>query len=143
MPYQVFEHTADIGLQIEAPDLAGLFADAARGLFAVVRGENPVGAHQTETIEVQADRLDRLLVAFLEEFIFLQDAEGLVFHDVRHVSVASRESAWHASAQASGEPFSHERHPGCLHVKAVTRHELAVGPPHEGRPAHARIILDI
>ena len=32
--YEVFEHTADIGLRITAPDLAGLFAEAARGTTA-------------------------------------------------------------------------------------------------------------
>ena len=34
--YEIFEHTADLGLRIRADDLQGLFEEAARGLFSVV-----------------------------------------------------------------------------------------------------------
>lgn len=143
VPFRVFEHTADIGIEVEAPDLAGLLAESARALFEVVRGENPVAAKETRTVEVEADRLDRLVVAFLEEFVFLQDAEGLVFRDVHDVAVDTRPDGWSARATVTGESFSHTLHPGCLHVKAITRHDLQVTPASDGTPARARLILDI
>ena len=34
--YEVFEHTADVGLRARAGDLNGLFAEAGRGLFSLL-----------------------------------------------------------------------------------------------------------
>ncbi len=34
--YEIFEHTADLGIRVCAGSLDELFADAARGLFAVM-----------------------------------------------------------------------------------------------------------
>ena len=34
--YELFGHTADLGLRVRAPDLDTLFAEAGRGLFAMV-----------------------------------------------------------------------------------------------------------
>ena len=34
--YEVFEHTADVGLRVRAADLGELFAEAARGLFSLI-----------------------------------------------------------------------------------------------------------
>lgn len=143
MPFEVFEHTADIGLDVEANDLDGLFADAARGLFSVVRGDNPVAPEKRFHVRATADTLERLLAGFLNEFVFLMDSEGVVFHDLENVHVLNQDEAWHASAQATGEAFSHEKHPGCLHVKAVTRHGARFDAPRAGQAGHARVILDV
>lgn len=143
MAFRVFEHTADIGLEVEAVDLEGLFREAALGLFSVIRGDNEVADLQTRDVVVEADRLDRVLVDWLEEFIFLQDADGLVFRTVDDVKVEPEADRIRVSAVAHAEPFSHERHPGCLHVKAITWHGLEVTGPRGGEPARARIILDI
>ena len=34
--YELFEHTADLGLRVRAPDLDTLFAEAAAGLFSMI-----------------------------------------------------------------------------------------------------------
>ncbi len=34
--YEIFEHTADLGLRVRAPDLETLFVEAARALFSVI-----------------------------------------------------------------------------------------------------------
>lgn len=143
MAFRVFEHTADIGLEIEAPDLPGLFVESAHALFSVIRGDTQVRDAETRTVRVTADRLDRALVDWLEEFIFLQDADGLVFSTVDDVHVDVSGERVEVRGVVHGEPFSHERHPGCLHVKAITRHDLTVTAPASGTPARARVILDI
>ncbi len=143
VPFQVFEHTADIGLDVEADDLDGLFADAGRGLFSVVRGDNPVAPEKRFHVTATADTLERLLARFLNELVYLMDAEGVVFHEVEDVRVTEQEAAWEVRAEATGEPFSHEKHPGCLHVKAVTRHGARFTEPTHGQPGSARVILDV
>jgi SHS2 domain-containing protein len=37
--FTVFEHTADLGVRVEAASLPEALADAARGLFAVIAGD--------------------------------------------------------------------------------------------------------
>lgn len=143
MPFQVFEHTADIGLDVHAEDLDTLFADTARGLFSIVRGDNPVAPVKTFEVKVEAQELDRLLIRFLNEFVFLIDAEGVVFDDITNTRVTQDDGLWKASAQVHGEPFSHDKHPGCLHVKAATRHGTYVRAPHDDKNAQARVLLDI
>ena len=34
--YEVFEHTADLGLRVRADSLQSLFVEAARGMFAMI-----------------------------------------------------------------------------------------------------------
>lgn len=141
--YRVFEHTADIGLEVEGDTLSDLFAEAARGMFSIIRGDNVVTPKLRQKIALHSDRLDRLLVDWLEEFLYLQDAEELVFHDVEGVEVLHTGNGFQLKGIVSGEPFSHELHPGCLHVKAVTRHALVVDAPDGAKPGHLRVILDI
>lgn len=143
VPFQVFEHTADIGLDVHADTLDTLFADAARGLFTIVRGDNPVSAERTFDVQAQAQALDRLFVRFLNEFVYVTDAEGVVFNDVSGTLVTQQDDLWTASARVTGEAFSHEKHPGCLHVKAATRHGTFVRGPEGDRQAQARVLLDI
>ncbi len=143
MPFQVFEHTADIGLDVHAEDLDTLFQDAARGLFEIVRGDNPVAPAKSFQVEAEAKELDRLLVRFLNEFVYLIDAEGVVFQDVSDTRVTHKDDRWTASARVHGEGFTHEKHPGCLHVKAATRHGTYVRGPQGDEEAQARVLLDI
>ena len=52
--FETFDHTADLGLRIRAPDLNALFAEAGEALFAAVvedlsavRPDRPVGEKMT------------------------------------------------------------------------------------------------
>lgn len=143
MSYRTFEHTADVGVEAEADELSELFAETARGLFEVIRGGADVEDRTTEHVEVDHARLERALMDFLDEFLFLQDAEGLVFADVSDVSVEARDDGWHVEATVHGEPFDREKHKGCVHVKAITFHEFGLEPPEDDTPGKSRVILDI
>ena len=81
MGYQEIEHTGDYAIRIWAADFATLFADAARGLYQLsgsqIRMERPI----ERRLELQADDLESLLVAFLTELLYLQEHEGLGFRE--------------------------------------------------------------
>lgn len=102
-------------------------------LSAVIEQERrPIG--------VSAEALDLLLYAFLEEIVFLKDAEQLLLR-VRDVRIRREGDGWTASAEGWGERIDPSRHPLVVDVKAVTFHRFGVEETPEGWRATA--ILDI
>ena len=73
------EHTADWGLEVWAPDLPGLMEEAARGMFELMGVEVSEETRCHRQLEIGADDREQLLVSFLEELLFIADAEDLAF----------------------------------------------------------------
>src|ERR1051326_4101305 len=51
MSYEIIDHTADVRLRVRAPSLEALFADAMRGMFAVMRA-HPGGTRVERSVAV-------------------------------------------------------------------------------------------
>ena len=135
--YELFDHTADIGLRVVASDLDELFHDAARGFFSLVAEEIPDRQPvQSLQFDLAAPRLDHLLVDWLTELLYAFDSRGLLL-DGFDVSV--RDGRLRAGAMA--RPFDSERDRLLHEVKAVTYHGLRVEPTAGGWLAE--VILDI
>ncbi len=82
--YELFDHTADLGLRVEAPDLPSLFCEAAEGLFSVIVAQIPRQAPAREVrIRVEAQRTDYLFVDWLHELLYRFETERLLPHRSR------------------------------------------------------------
>lgn len=132
------EHTADVGIEVRAPDLAALFDRAALGLLHVLGGEaEPAGLRDSErTIEVSLDAggTDLLLSRWLREILFLREIEALAYRRAEFSRLTSDGlDARVVVRPAEGNP---ERE-----IKGVTYHGLAVEED-EGE-WRARIIFDL
>ena len=134
--YELFEHTADLGLRVRAPDLEGLFAEAARGLFAMIAEPPPIGAERTIELEVVGERPDYLLVDWLSELLFVFESQHLLLAEF---SVELGSAGLRGAARA--EPLDPSRHRLLHEVKAITYHGLRVEPTDQGWLAE--IIVDI
>lgn len=135
--FTYFEHTADVGLLVEAPDLNSLFADAARGLFALIVEETTQIRPETEvTFELEGTEHDYLLFDWLNELLFRFETEHLLLSDFE---VNVREDG--VTATARGETLNTERHQLAHEVKAITYHQLEVKQTPGGW--QARVIFDI
>ena len=54
--YELFDHTADLGLRIRADSLSELFSEAARALFsAIVVNLETVKTVEQKTFEIEGD----------------------------------------------------------------------------------------
>jgi len=73
------EHTADWGLEVWALDLPGLMEEAARGMFELMGVQVSEESRCHRQLEIGADDREQLLVSFLEELLFMADAEDLAF----------------------------------------------------------------
>ena len=60
MTVRLIEHTADMGIHVEAGDLNSLFEQAGEGLFMVIVGDQIEGdGDQTVTIQLQENQFFR------------------------------------------------------------------------------------
>ncbi len=135
--YELFEHTADLGLRIRAADLDTLFAEAAQCLFsAVVEDLATIKPLQNIDIELQGDDREFLLVDWLRELLYHLDADHLLFVKFKvHVRADG------LTATAWGEPHDRARHNLEHEVKAITYHGLRVEK--KGDEWLAEVIVDI
>jgi len=120
--YEIFEHTADLGIRAEADRLDELFAEAARGLFAVmVENLDAVQAVQQTTFQIEGRDLDALMHDWLAELLFTFHARRLALARFQvHVGPQG------LAATAWGEPLNPARHRIDVEVKAITWHGLTV-----------------
>ncbi len=135
--YELFDHTADLGLRVEAPDLPSLFREAAEGLFSVIVAQIPRRAPAREVrIRVEAQRTDYLFVDWLHELLYLFETERLLLDgfdvEIHGTRLAATARAW--IVDEARDSLLHE-------VKAVTYHRLRVEQTERGWLAE--VILDI
>jgi len=137
MGYELVDHTADLGIRVWANDIKGLFEEAARVLFDIITDLSKVEAHLQRQIAVRGSSLEELMVAWLNELLYLHEVEGLLFCDF---SVAEIDEGT-VTGVAGGEEFDEGRHSIKTGVKAVTYHQLEI-KEQEGR-WQAQVIFDI
>lgn len=135
--YEVFEHTADIGLHAYGGTLAELFIHAAQGMESLMVAPEQMRTQVSREIAVTGHDEVSLLIAWLNELIVLFDTEYLLFKEFA-IDVISEARV---QGRAFGEPYDVQRHDLSSGIKAVTWHEAAVEHTSEGYKA--RIIFDI
>ena len=135
-PYQLLEHTADIGIAARGASLEELFCAAGEGLLAVLC---PSPASADERIKVSAAGNDReeLLVAWLQEILYLIESRPFipVGFSIESLTDTSLTGTVH------GETFDPGRHRIEREVKAVTFHRLDVSRESDGWKA--KVYLDL
>lgn len=135
--YELFEHTADLGLRVRAPDLETLFREAAEGFFAlVVEGGPPSSGAREFRFELEAGRHDDLLFDWLNELLHTFDSTGCLL-GAFEVRVTERR----LEATARGGPLDPVERGRLREVKAITYHGLKVEPSDGGWLAE--VIVDI
>lgn len=133
----LLEHTADLGFWVTADDPRQLFAAAVGALAELMVSGPREGDISWLPLELSGSDLAELLVALLNEVVYLWDAESLLavalelgeltpVRLVGRLGVLPRDPARHRTA----EP-----------VKAVTYHAASVEP--QGQGWRAQVILDV
>lgn len=135
--FALVDHTADTGIRGWAPDLDGLFAVMARGLFSVIADPAQVAPGPVRrTISLSADTVADLLHDWLEELNALHQIHGELY-----AAFAPCVSGRTLEAEIRGEPLDAARHELRIEVKAVTWHGLKVESTSAG--VEATVLLDI
>ncbi len=139
--FRFLEHTADMYIESWGDTLEEAFENAAVGLgYAIVVSDN-VGKNVKKTIHISSEDKESLLFDFLSQFLILQDAEGLVFHNVKVKKIDEKEGKWYLRAEAGGEKYNPEKHEEGTHVKAITYHYMEIKK--ENNKYIIKVLIDI
>ncbi len=136
-PFEVLEHTADVGIVVRGTDLPELFANAGVGMFSLMADLEGVEEREERLITVEARDREGLLVRWLSELLYFLDAEEMLFRrfEVEEMSDTG------LRARAFGERIDPKRHRLHFGVKAVTRHMLQI--EQQGGGYQATVLFDI
>ncbi len=127
------EHTGEVRVHLQAPDLPGLYREAGRALAELMAPGASCEGGEGATIEVEGRDREALLVALVDELIYRVDTTGQVFPALE--------------IEAADGGRLRARIHGCVPrefktaVKAATFHDLHVEEGAEG--FSARLVLDV
>ncbi len=124
-----FDHGADVGVRGRGSTPAEAFAAAARALFALVADDlSRVEPRIAVPVACEPAPLEELLVAYLNELIFLADARRLAFgrFEVDIEPAGEGLGLFRLSGIALGEPYEPSRHESTVEPKGATFTSLRV-----------------
>lgn len=126
-PYEILEHTADVGLKANGLTLKELFENSARGMFAIISGveeSNDVESSIQRRVEIkkEVEGLEELLVSWLSELLYIFDKENILFNSFK---VAELNNSG-IIGDAYGEKIDPSRTVLQTEIKAVTFHGLKI-----------------
>lgn len=135
--YEVFEHTADIGLRVRGKDPQDLFKNAGLAIFRISSRKQFTKdkTRASINIKINSDNLESLFVDWLNELLSLSAAGGLIFHNIK-INKLTENSI---EAVATGSAISNYKIN--TEIKAATYHQLKVGQTPTGWLAE--VILDV
>ncbi len=136
-PFRILEHTADIGFEAFGVSRKEVFANAARALIYLMVDLEAIEPREETPLHAEASDMPGLLVNWLNEILYLFDAEGWLFRDFELQKLTDHSLA----ALARGEKFDRSRHQVKLLVKAVTYHQLDLRETAQGW--RAQVYVDI
>jgi SHS2 domain-containing protein len=123
------DHTGDAAIELEAPDAASLFQEAAGALLELfvdgAASSGPVEERERLPVELHAEDGEALLVDFLNELILLFDSERFLCARVELESIEIGSPA-HLRGVLRGEPLDGSRHVPRTEVKAATFHGMKI-----------------
>jgi SHS2 domain-containing protein len=129
--------TADAGIEAWGDTLEEAFTGAAEGLASLLADLHEEGLKESVPVTLASDELPSLLVAFLNELIFLEEARGLIPGKVKQLRInGGNLFAMVRCARADSVDPSDRSH-----VKAATYHGLEIDD--DGKPVRVRVIFDV
>ena len=133
--FEFIDHTADVGIRAYGADVKEAFANAARGLFSLITELDDIEEVEYRDTELTSSDQEDLLVEWLNELIYLFDAENIIFKRFDIINL----DELRLRANVYGEKFDPLRHELKTQIKAATYHMLKI---EKGDGFRAQIIFD-
>jgi len=122
MTYKFLEHTADVKFQAQGETLEQAFIQSALALKETIAGKTKIKQNIKKQIKIKAKDKESFLYNFLEEFLFLLDAEDFIFSKISKIKIDEKNNELKAEVigdKASDYKFSND-------VKAITYNQMFV-----------------
>ena len=138
-PYEIIEHTADVGIKANGASIEEVFENAARGMFDIIGGKLQLETGTEKKIEIRkkAETPEELLVGWLSELLYIFNKEEILFDDFKILELDNNSII----SESSGKKIDLACTPLQTEIKAVTFHELKIERDKEG--FSCKIIFDV
>lgn len=131
--FEEIDHTADWAYRVWAPSLEELFIQAAIALFTLAGIQLVEGVQVKREIQLHAIDYESLLVAWLNELLYLREGENLGFDRFEILNLDPQ----NLKVRLSGALVQD----WTKFIKAVTYHNLAIQKTAQG--FEATLVLDV
>jgi SHS2 domain-containing protein len=121
-PFEIIDHTADIGIIAYGADIKELFANAAVGLFNLMADLKDLKENIRHEVEMSAEDIEVLLVEWLNELIYISDVEHVLFNRFEINALSGTE----LKATCFGERLKPGQQRLKREIKAATYHMLHI-----------------
>lgn len=133
LDFSELEHTADWAFRVRAESLPALFVAAARAMYRLAGVELASGPRSEREIILRGVDAESLLVAWLNELLYLGESERLAFDEFEILTLTGEE----LRARVRGAPAS----AWGKYVKAATYNDLAIRRTEQGY--ETAVVLDV
>lgn len=124
--FEWVEHPSDVGFRAYGRDLAEAFENAALALFEVMVDTSKVEPRKEIKVELEAEDEKALLYDWLERFLYLHDAQGLVMSKFKVEDLSRFRGGLRLKARSWGERFDPAKHEPKVAIKAITYHMMKI-----------------
>jgi SHS2 domain-containing protein len=121
--FELFDHTADIGMRAYGKSLKEVFENAAYGMFSIMADLKNVKEKEKMVINIEnKENLQELLVGYLSELLYYFSAKELIFKrfDIKDITQT------YLKSEAFGEFYNQNLHQLKKEIKTITYHTLKV-----------------
>jgi SHS2 domain-containing protein len=139
--FRTADSSGDVVLESDGADASQALLDLARGFSHLATAGSSLSASQEQAIDLKGRDPASLVVAFINELVFLLETEGFLPMDGTLV-LEGPSAAPHLRGRLKGDTFDASRHRRGLDVKAATYHGLVFEAPTNGS-ARIRVLLDL
>jgi SHS2 domain-containing protein len=136
LPFEVIDHTADIGIIARGKDVAALFSNAAEGMLSLLIDVDTLRQDTDKEIKLEAGDAETLLVQWLNELLYIIYTERLVLCKFDIVIDGNR-----LTAKCAGHELDLKDNRIRREIKAATYHDLQIVQRDGGY--RVKIIFDI
>lgn len=135
--FKIFDHTADIGLELHGKTLKDLFVTAGQAVVMLTVDQLPAGHPFQRKVCVQGKDRESLLVAWINEILYRIQSKKFLPNNFYIASLTDTA----CEAVLKGETLHPRRHRVLREIKSATFHQLAVTRSMGGWKA--KVVLDV
>ncbi len=141
MKFRFLEHTADVKFQAFGKTVEEVFENSAMALKETICGKVKVSGKIKNKISlhIEGKGIEGTLYNFLEEFLFLLDAENFLIGKIKKISVKEKSGAYFIHCEIEGDKASNYKFTNS--VKAITYNEMFVKK--QGSKWISQVVLDV
>lgn len=137
-PFEVIDHTADVGIIAYGRDLSELLENAALGMFSLMADLETVTPKEQREIVAEAPVPEKewLLLKWLKELHYLKEAEKFIPREAKITELTETT----VKGVVKGE-YLHDGITLLHHIKAVTHHMISI--EQVGDLLRAQVVFDV